>query len=116
MANFAGYLTDKDGNKIALNSSYIKNGTRMLDEILEMKDLTDVDLNTFIGKNMFGYGNNLINSADSYTAKYSWVINLTHPSMPASYNRQIVLTLANTDTHIYTRTMYDGVWSSWRQL
>ena len=70
----------------------------------------DVDLNTFIGKIRIGYGNNLKNAP----YPYGWCINLPHPYLAETYNKQFFTSQGLQD--LYIRDMAEGAWHVWKKV
>ena len=74
----------------------------------EASDLNDKDLNTCIGKVIFGYGNNCLNKPNNANG---YLINIPHNSRGDLFNKQIWIT--RPANNIFVRNMENGTFGNW---
>lgn len=72
-------------------------------------NLTDKNLNTYIGKVYIGYGNNCTNKPSA--AGNGYFINIPHCTQPTLYNKQYYI--ERTNNRIWTRSHENGTFSGW---
>ena len=72
-------------------------------------NLTDKDLNTYIGKIYVGYGNGCVNKPSGTSNGY--FINIPHCTQAALYNKQYYI--ERTNNRIWTRMQENGTFSDW---
>lgn len=102
------YKTLKANNQINANEVY---SISDLDEhLIEMKDISNQDLNSLTGDIIVGYGNNCTNKP----AQNGYLINLPHASDPTNYNKQIWF--ARNSGNIYCRDKEAGTWGDWQKV
>lgn len=72
-------------------------------------DLTDKNLNTYIGKIYVGYGNGCVNKPSGTSNGY--FINIPHCTQASLYNKQYYI--ERTNNRIWTRMQENGTFSNW---
>lgn len=72
-------------------------------------NLTDKNLNTYIGEIYVGYGNGCVNKPSGTSNGY--FINIPHCTQTVLYNKQYYI--ERTNNRIWTRAQENGVFSSW---
>ena len=72
-------------------------------------NLTDKNLNTYIGKIYVGYGNNCVNKPSN--AGNCYFINIPHCTQQTLYNKQYYI--ERTNNRIWTRAHENGAFSGW---
>ena len=72
-------------------------------------DLSEKDLNTQIGKIIFGYGNGCVNKPSGTSNGY--FINIPHCTQTTLYNKQYYI--ERTNNRIWTRMQENGTFSNW---
>lgn len=75
-------------------------------------DLTDKNLNTYIGKIYVGYGNGCVNKPTGTSNGY--FINIPHCTQGTKYNKQYYIERINN--RIWTRMQENGTFSNWAMI
>lgn len=86
---------------------------KILNEKIEglfVRDISNQNLNTLIGKLIIGYGNDCSNRPSGN----GFLLNIPHPTAPTTYNRQYWQ--VRTNRQVYTRRMENGVWNDWELI
>lgn len=105
----AQYKTLKANNQINANEVY---SISDLDQhLVEMKDITSQDLNSNIGDIITAYGNDCTNKPNSQNG---YLVNLTHSTSPANYNKQLWFIRNVND--VYIRTQEAGTFGDWVKI
>lgn len=72
-------------------------------------DLTNKNLNAYVGKIYVGYGNGCVNKPSGTSNGY--FINIPHSTLSAAYNKQYYI--ERTNNRIWTRMQENGTFSNW---
>lgn len=93
------------------NIANLTNGMPDVNDLLARAttDLSDENLNEWIGEIYVGYGNGCTNKPAS--AGNGYFINIPHCTQQASYNKQYWI--ERTNNHVWARMQENGVFSSW---
>lgn len=78
--------------------------------VFQVENISDKDANDLIGRLIIGYGNNVINRPPTGNGFF---INLPHPTVPDSYNKQFWFN--RTSNQWFMRTHENGVFGGWEQ-
>jgi len=104
----AQYKTLKANNQINANEVY---SISDIDEhLIEMKDISNQNLNNISGDIIVGYGNDCTNKP----VQNGYLINLPHSTDATNYNKQIWF--ARNSGNVYCRDKEAGVWGSWNKI
>lgn len=105
----AQYKTLKANNQINTNEVY---SISDLDEhLVEVKDISNQNINSNIGDVITGYGNDCTNKP---TSQNGYLVNLTHSTSPANYNKQLWFIRNIND--VYIRTQEAGTFGNWVKI
>lgn len=104
----AQYKTLKANNQINANEVY--SITDLDQHLVELKDISNQNLNTITGDIITAYGNDCTNKP----VQNGYLVNFPHPTNPTNYNKQ--LWFGRNSGNIYCRDKEAGTWGAWSKI